>query len=248
MGLIMVLAAALTAPASAYPRYYEEPVRSAATSAAGEFNDIAYRVGVFGTLGYSNYLLGDENQYIDQLNADSTAAGGRTISHVNGGLTGGLGMTFGMSEFCQVGFEYEGLGAGTSGSLAPGESVTMTLPASEFGGFFKLVMPVEDRWLLSFGLGLYNLWVENDTEKYTFADGTAASYTFYGSSMATKLWAGGEYFLTQHLALGIDAGYRFARINHITDQNGVTMLNSDLSNFTLDYSGPFARTSLQFYF
>lgn len=252
--LAISLVVALAGQVLAYPRYYQyqEPGRYSAheTEAydTGAPNDVAYRVGVFGDLGYSSYVMGDENSFIDQLNAASSLAGGNSLSHINGGLTGGLGMTFGMSDFCQIGFEYEGLGAGTSGTLNPGESATITLPASEFGGFVKLLMPIERRWLLSFGAGLYNLWIDNDTEKYTFADGTATSNTFYGSTLATKLWVGGEYFFTRHLSLGVDAGYRFARINDITDQNGVSFFNSDGTKFTLDYSGPYTRAALQFYF
>lgn len=255
IGFVVVLAG----QALAYPRYYheqEQPYTDRYASAAP--NDMAYRVGVFGTLGYSGYAMGDENQYIDQqLNSVSTLAGGKTIDHINGGLTGGLGMTFGLSEFWQIGFEYEGLGAGTSGTLAPPSnanpplpaSATISLPASEFGGFLKIIMPVENRWLFSFGVGLYNLWIDDtDTEKYTFTDGSSGSNTFYGSNLASKFWVGGEYFFTHHLSLGVDAGYRFARINYITDQNGVHLLNNDGSNFTLDYSGPFTRAGLHFYF
>jgi hypothetical protein len=248
--LATALAGIFTGQALAYPRYDEvqDPPRLAEAYGAGAPNDVTFRVGLFGDLGYSTYALGDENQYIDQLNADSSRSGGKSINHITGGLTGGLGMTFGMAEFCQIGFEYEGLGAYTNGTLVLGESVTISLPASEFGGFLKLVAPVEDRWLLSFGLGLYNLWIDNDTEKFTLPDGTATSNTFYGSGLATKLWMGGEFFLTHHLSLGVDAGYRFARINDVTDQNGVAWFNSDGSKLTMDYSGPFARTALQFYF
>lgn len=259
--LAICLVAALAGQALAYPRYYQyqEPERYAPRNseayATGALNDVSYRVGIFGDLGYSNYLMGDENQYIDQLNANSSLEGGQTLNHIRDGLTGGVGMTFGMSDFCQLGFEYEGLSAETSGALSPVKSTslsptnaTITVPASEFGGFIKLLAPLEDRWLLSFGLGIYSLWVDNGTEKYTFADGTGSSYTYFGSGLATKLWVGGEYFFTRHLSLGVDAGYRFARIDEITDENGVTVLNSDYSKFTLDYSGPFTRAALQFYF
>jgi hypothetical protein len=185
----------------------------------------------------------------------SSLDGGSSLAHINRGFTGGLGMTFGLGEFCQIGFEYEGLGAQTSGALSPASNpygdatnATISLPASEFGGFVKLIIPVENRWLFSFGAGLYNLWLDNDSEKYSFADGSGASNTFYGSTLASKLWFGGEFFFTRHLSLGLDAGYRFARVTDITDENGVPFYNADGSRFTLDYSGPFGRAGVHFYF
>jgi len=250
--LALALVIAWTIPALSYQRYDQEQYQDQPPSQErvfqGNLNDMVYRISVFGTLGYSGYALGDENQYINELNSASASTGGKSLNLINGGLTGGLGMAFGLSDFFQLGFEYEGLSAGTSGSLVPGENVTVSLPASEFGGFLKFTLPLETRWLLSFGLGLYDLRVDNGTEKYTFPDGTAASNTFYGSTAATKLWFGGEYFFIRHLSLGADAGYRFARITNVTDENGVAWFNSDGSQLTLDYSGPFARVGLHFIF
>jgi opacity protein-like surface antigen len=242
------LAATLAVSAWSYPRYEQAPAQYQESVSEENPNDMAYRFEIFGTLGYSGYTLGDENQFINQLNSASTFAGGKTINSINGGLTGGLGMAFAFSDFFQLGIEYEGLSAGTSGSLAPGENVTISLPASEFGAFLKFTMPLETRWLLSFGLGLYDLQINDDTEKYTFADGTTARNTFYGGTAATKLWVGGEYFFIRHLSLGADAGYRFARITNVTDENGGTWYNLDGSQLTMDYSGPFARVGLHFIF
>jgi hypothetical protein len=252
--LALGLVIALVTPALSYPRYDQDPTQYPERVSSGTPNDIAYRndmayrIGVFGTLGYSGYTLNDENQYINQLNSASLSGGGNTLNLINGGITGGLGMTFGFSDFFQLGFEYEGLTAGTTGTLLPGESVAISLPASEFGGFLKFTMPLENRWLLSFGLGLYTLRINNDTEKYTFPDGTSASNTFNGATAATKFWVGTEYFFTRHLSVGADAGYRFARIDNVTDANGITWFNPDGSNLTMDYSGPFARAGLHFYF
>jgi hypothetical protein len=262
--LATLLLLALAGQALAYPRYYQyrEPERYAVNNSEGYDtsapNDVAFRIGLFGNLGYSGYAMTDENNYIDELNASSALFGGKSLDHIIGGLTGGIGMTFGFSDFFQLGLEYEGLSAQTEGPLAPSGNYsnanyvithdTTTIPASESGCFIKFLAPIEDRWLLSFGLGLYSLWIDSDTEKRTFADGSSDSYTFNGSTVATKIWVGGEYFFTRHLSLGLDAGYRFARIDEITDQYGTTVYNGDGSNFTLDYSGPFSRATLQFYF
>ncbi len=194
IGSLLVLASS----AMAYPRDYPEQERTpyAERNVQARPNDMAFRIGVYGNMGYSGYAMGDENQYIDRLNYDSVSMGGKTLSSINGGFTGGLGMTFGFSEYFQMGFEYEGLSAESRGTLVPGETVAISLPASEFGGFIKLGLPVEDRWLLSFGLGVYNLWVNNVTEKYLPGRHGRGQYVLRGNSRHQALVRGGIFFHT----------------------------------------------------
>jgi hypothetical protein len=69
-----------------------------------------------------------------------------------------------------------------------------------------------------------------------------------GETLSSKAWFGGEFFLTRNVALGMDAGYRDARIDEIWNARGIRVVNADGSNFSLDFSGVFAQGGLRVYF
>jgi hypothetical protein len=203
-------------------------------------NDVAGHFGVFGTFGYSAYIIGNEFNYINQL------LGGKQALVFNGDISGGAGVTYGLSKYWQAGVEASALGAQTQGKDRPGPVAPVPLPAWEFGAFIKLLWPAAPWWSYAVGLGVYDLQV-NDTEKISLPDGSP-SPAFSGSTPAIKFWIGGEHFYSRQVSLGVDLGYRFANLSDLNDTRGGPWLNRAGNKLGMNYGGPYLRIALQVYF
>jgi|GEM_PF-4871131 len=211
-------------------------------------NHLGLHLGIYGNAGMGAFAMHDENQYLQDFNADSRSLGGNSIRLLDSGPTWNVGVLYGIHNRVAVGLEYEALYAETHGTPLPGESFAIHLPASSFGAFAKALAPVGRRLLFSAGVGVYSLWLDQAYERYSRDTGTSTTWSYYGRTTAVKAWLGMEFFFLPTVSLGVDGGYRSARIGLVTDEEGRTWRNPDGSNFTVDYSGPFAQAGVRAYF
>jgi len=207
-------------------------------------NSVAQRFSVFGNAGFNAFTMEDENQSLEDFNR----VFGTRIDTIHNGLGLDFGFQYGASDFFLVGAEYGVLYAHSKSDLGFGATYEINLPVQEWGGFVKFALPVEDAVLLTLGVGLYSLWISHGRETLSEENFESVTSEFRGTALACKLFGGAEVFLGPHFALGADLGYRIAKIREVEDETGIRWINPDGTNFTLDYSGFFARGGLKYYF
>ncbi len=225
-------------------------VMAGAAAAQMEYpNSVAKRVGIYGNLGYAQYVMGDENRWIDDLNA--AYAPSSALGHIASGVLFNLGAEYGLTDNFLVGLEVEGLSAATRGELQPGLSANFSFPATAFGGFVKAALPMGDYFLMNVGAGIYSLSVDSGRETYSSPGYLDIVDTYKGSTVEFKFSVGGDFFITPNFVVGADAGYRLAKVGELRNPalaGEPKWLNPDGSNYTLDYSGPFAQAGIRWFF
>jgi len=202
------------------------------------------KVGVFGNVGYALFGMQDVNDEIDLINDAITLTGGETADKIHGGLNAGGGVMIGVTDYLLVGAEANYLWANTKAKFGSSDEYKLELPGLEVGVFAKLAMPLAEQMLISVGAGLEYYWVMGKSSA------TGLDQDIKGSNLGGKVMVGGEYFLLpEFMSLGVDIGYRFAKITEVKDQEDQVIpktLGTD--NFTVDYSGPFFLGTVRVYF
>jgi hypothetical protein len=240
-------------------------------------NSIGGKFGLFGNLGFSTYAMGDVNSDIKAMNdvLDARASTGYTVEKgvlLNGGMTLNGGLHYGITNNLLVGIEAGYLMAGpvkysykgsittttaepipyppyvqtTTLTVNDNGAYEYTLPATEIGLVFKGFAPVGENLLLGGGLGLDYISLSGKS-KYTYND-TTTEDTFTGTTVGVKIMGSGELFLTSNVSLGLDLGYRMAKISEVKDKDGNVAKYSNGSNWTVDYSGLIAQGGIRLYF
>jgi hypothetical protein len=200
------------------------------------------KVGLFGNVGYSLYDMKEFNQEVDFTN--SLGILGSNLNPITGGTSLGGGLEYGIAEFLLLGADvnFLNIGGGKSeGSFFNSLAFTISTPAMEVGPFIRLVLPISD---------LFNLSVAGEADWFRAMEqvqNQLVSRTFTGSTVGVKVMAGGEIFAAPWMSVGIDVGYRFAKVTELKD--GDTVLKNETGqNSELDYSGVFYQGGLRFYF
>jgi len=230
-------------------------------------NSMQGKIGLFGNLGYDTYVMTDWNDAIDNNinHADFGSLHYRgDLSKITGGLTLGGGAQYGILDYLIVGAEVELLTAITSGTVSwtnsyytsdhGSEKYDVSIPALAAGVFVKGALPLGERFLLTGGLGIESLML-NGKAKITDSTNSNPDQTidYTGTGVGGKILVGGEYFFNHWFSLGVDAGYRMAKINkmHYKYENYNVegdALKDDGSNMTVDYSGLILQGGVRFYF
>lgn len=216
---------------------------------------------VFGNLGYCMYAMTDINREINFINQAGMPAGGQSIDQINGGFTSGGGCAYAVMENLQLGVELGYLAAqtgydsasGTNGGgyspytrrpLANGRYYHLYLPALEAGILVKGVWPISDMILLSLGGGMDYVYL------YGRKNTEVADLTFAGYALGYKFLAGAQYFLDNWISLGVDVGYRLAKVRQIKDADGNTLKTAfdPGADAAVDYSGMIMHGGIHVYF
>jgi hypothetical protein len=74
--------------------------------------------------------------------------------------------------------------------------------------------------------------------------------TYSGMGFSYQAVVSADYFISDRISLGLDAGYQMATISTITGRDGAVLksLSSPNQNERADYSGPLIRIGIRFYF
>lgn len=211
-------------------------------------NSIQNRWGIAGNIGYALYDMNNVNTSIDNANDYVESLGGATLEKITGGLNVNGSVFYGLTDYLLVGLEFGGLQAYTENEPFPGETQAYYVSGLEFGVFGKVAFPVEETFLWTLGLGVIGITTSDAEYHLTTSSGTFVE-TYKGTAAGVKFMGGGEWFLTPYLALGAEVGYRLAQITEVTDRDEtVRWVNSDGSNFIIDYSGLYGQGGLRVYF
>lgn len=211
-------------------------------------NSVQGRWGLAGNLGYALYAMNDVNTGISEINTPIISLGGVPLEKIAGGLNFNGSVFYGVADYMLMGLEIGGLQAYSENEPFPGASQSFNLAGLEFGVFAKIAVPMEETFLWTIGFSLIAV-ATSEAEYYAQGAGGTSVTTFKGSTTGFKIAVGGEWFLSPYFGLGADAGYRYAKIDEVTDRDErIRWLNSDGSNMTIDYSGPYAQGGLRVYF
>lgn len=221
----------------------------ARTSLGGKF-------GIFGHLGYAGAAMGDVNRYLIDTTNKMMAAYQATgsLSPINGGVTINGGVQYGLNDNLLIGTElfYQSLESKTTftNTRAPYETIdwTFDFPMFSAGAFLKVVEPLNNRFLLTGGVGIdylfaFGMLLIKDSL------GNRAYDTLTSSGVGFKFMGGAQFFFARKVSLGLDVGYRYAVLDRMVTSDGVTMqVDYPRRNMCLDYSGEFIRAGINVFF
>ncbi len=247
-------------------------------------NSIAGKVSLFGNLGYSMYAMEQFNEQVDLQNeaipalmafeaflrgsTDFTGAVTESINKLNGGLTFGGGVMYGVMSNLLVGLEIDYLTAASKGK-AEGSGTIATLPFTSttdieasagallIGPVIKYAMPIGSNMLLTGGIGLDYASVAGSMKRETTIESFLTEIItdeekLTGSGMGFKILVGGEMFVNPMISVGADLGYRILKITELNDEDGevieVTDADGNDVNMELDYSGLIIKGGVKLYF
>lgn len=133
----------------------------------------------------------------------------------------------------------------------------ISLPAFEWGASVKGVLPINNSFQLTVGAGLSWISLVNAGESYEARSKpsglvfSSSRILYQGAGISTRLTLGLDWMVWEWFSLGIEGGYRMAKITTIKAiirGEETTLTLPDHSNLTVDYSGPFLVYAFRFYF
>jgi hypothetical protein len=210
---------------------------------------LCHRFFWYGNIGAAAYAMRDINQWIGGNN--------RVFSHYNlaaepeisQGFTFGTGLGFWISNYFSLGAELCGLEADTSGG-ANYLREEMSLGALEIGGFVKAATPLNNGVYIAFTLGMSSLSLQ-DATIHDYVSGYSDRYlTLIGSALSVKTAVSLEYLSGQNVGVGLDLGYRSAKITNVKGNNGsktLPLVNADRTPLSIDYSGFYILAGVRIY-
>jgi opacity protein-like surface antigen len=199
------------------------------------------KAAVFGNFGYAMYAMDDFNKIIVEPSSG-------TLDKITGGLTLGGGAQYGLFENILAGLEIQYLMAGEKKDLATHlgtATIDISAPLLEMGLFVKGALPANKMLWLTGGLGV-NYLSSSGSIQTTL--GTTQEEKMNGSGVGYKIIVGGEAFVSEKISIGLDLGYRIAKIGEVKDADGNILLKPEGGNFTMDYSGGFGQLGVKVYF
>jgi opacity protein-like surface antigen len=235
-------------------------------------NSIAGKIGLFGNLGYSMYAMDQYNEQVDLQNEFIELMGLTSdgISKLNGGLTFGGGVMYGLMSNLLVGLEIDYLTAVSKGEgedsgtiMGIPYSTIMKMEASAgalgFGPVIKYAMPIGGTMLLTGGIGLDYASVAGSMTMEVTNEMMGITTTIVsedekvsGSGIGFKILVGGEMFVNPMISVGADLGYRILKITEVKDEDGevIEVMDADgnVENMELDYSGLIIKGGAKLYF
>ncbi len=201
--------------------------------------------------GYAQYLMADINRWIDESNTVMRMYGVPTENRISSFafLDGGAGLWF--NEYIAAGVDcgYHAPNA-TGGTTGMGEQ--MLLSAVEGSGFLKVATNRQEKMFFTGTLSLGALSLSDAyMDEYVF--GRKYRWSLNGSTTCVKIGGGVEWRFGKHLGLGVDVGYRSAKITEVkadisNGRKNVRVTHADGSPLEIDYSGVYGKTGLRVYF
>jgi hypothetical protein len=194
---------------------------------------------IAGSIGFHTYAMGDVNEDIHGINSLIAPLNMEDIKS-GIGFGGATGMDYTKFSFA---VSYERL-KGTSDVSDVGGHVEYRVPANLFLAEGTYRMPTSGSFGLGFGagVGLVSSSAAVDITVPALADETIQ---LEGSSPAFTIFVTGTADVYKHVAVVPSIGYRYAKVTEVKD-DGVTVTNSDGSNFQLDYSGLMTKVMVRF--
>lgn len=220
-------------------------------AAGAQAASVGGKFGIFGDIGFSTFTMSDVNAEMIKPVNDSAATFGASgkLNEINSGLTLGGGAQYGIVDNLLIGLELEYLMAGSKTDfslMGSTNTVEISLPLLAIGGFIKGVLPLDEKLLLTGGVGVDSLSLSGKIS--SSGAGGSASSDIKGSGLGVRLLVGGQYFLMENFSLGLDLGYRIAKIPEIKDEHDNVAIKSNGEKATVDYSGLIARLGVGFFF
>lgn len=252
-------------------------------------NSIAGKVYLSGNLGYSMYTMEQFNEQVDiqnetapafmtrlasaQGSLDFTSVMSESINKINGGLTFGGGVMYGLMSNLLVGLEIDYLTAASKGKVEGSGTImgllpitaTTTIEASAgallIGPVIKYAMPICSAMLLTGGIGLDYASVAGSYKMDVTSESMGITTILLedekkltGSGIGFKFLVGGEMFVNPMISVGADLGYRILKITELKDEDdeNVTIMDETGNlideNMELDYSGLIIKGGVKLYF
>jgi|GEM_PF-5452928 len=115
-------------------------------------------------------------------------------------------------------------------------------PAIEVGLTLKAALALTPRLSLSGGL------MAGPLLAFGSDPSDARSPEWSGLGFSCQGLVSGDYFISDHIALGLDAGYRLASVGNLRLQNLVEASSLSDSRISPKYSGPILRLGVRVYF
>ncbi|MEW6515651.1 MAG: hypothetical protein AB1439_01925 [candidate division FCPU426 bacterium] len=188
-----------------------------------------------------------------------------SVPSMSWGLDLGTGLQYGICDYLLAGLDLSYLTTDTSVKLGAGapfppqdQYYILRVPALELSGVVRAAWPVNHLLVLSAGAGWSFISLTNASEAMESRGtltGTVYSsqgIPFRGQGWGMKAMAGVEFWVWEWFSLGLEAGYRWAKIESILakDLQGaeITPQTPGGSDLSIDYSGPFVRYQFNFYF
>lgn len=214
------------------------------------FDGMTHTLVLFGNITYENYAMGDINGLINNWNDYFDFYGGTRMSGIAGGSNLNLGAEYWLSNLILLGVEGTLMSAETSGGTSS-LGAEFNLSAIELGGFIKFAELAYPH-VFSAGFGIYSVSLHNSTEyNYMRQLGYYDGYrTFDGSVVGVKLMGGYQVILGD-IGIGVDLGYRFAKVNNIkwtaSGYHDRDFLNIHGDKGSIDFSGFFVKAGIKIY-
>jgi opacity protein-like surface antigen len=206
---------------------------------------------------------------MDALQTMQNGFSGSGPSDINGGLTFGGGVQYGIMDNLAIGVEvgslatspvkwsysYQALtGYDTTNPFNPTPiysnasfSYETDFSAMEIGPVIRGYLPIGERLLLNGTLGLEYVALSGTT-KYTSSLSPDQNTSFSGSTLGVKVTVGAEFFFSSLISVGVDLGYRMADITNVKDSDGNAWTKADGSSMSVDYSGLIMQGGIRLYF
>ncbi|MCC6653258.1 MAG: hypothetical protein IT348_19055 [Candidatus Eisenbacteria bacterium] len=204
----------------------------------------AIRPWVSGALAGSTYAMGDVNDDISTINSALNGSGlkmEKMSSGVGFGFSAGLDMGSGWS----IGLGYDRLNASSDVGDYSG-SLEYDMPGSLLRGFgrYTFASPGKVKGFLEGSAGRVTA---GGSVTLSATGGGALSRDVEGSGIAFEASAGGEIWAAPQLAFTGSAGFRKAEAKNVTS-DGTPVFTASGEDYTIDYSGLFARLGVKIAF
>jgi hypothetical protein len=190
-------------------------------------------LGISGSI--STYEMGDVNAQIRDIDLAN-------LDEIGNGFAFGLHAGLRLSPLLNLAVGYGFLTA-SSEVAGPVGALDYNLPAHAFHGGVELRAPTPGPVKLGVGAGVGMVSSAGDLVLAVAGLGDLVGEVS-GSAPMYEGYAMADLWFTPLMALSPSIGYRHAKISEI-QVNGTTLYNLDGSQFSVDYSGYFARLTLK---
>lgn len=215
--------------------------------------------------GFGFFAMRDLNRLLaDRHSVLLPSPPGQPAPGMSWGLDLGTSIQYGVWDYLLVGLDISYLTTDTSAKVGsstvfPPQDLyyALRIPALELSATVRLAWPVGRMLLLTAGAGwsfLSLVNAEESLESRSSVTGTvysSQSIPFGGRGWGSKVMAGAEFWVWEWFSLGLEAGYRWARVQPVQAGSGagaITLRNASGGDLSADYNGPFVRYRFNFYF
>lgn len=184
----------------------------------------------------------DVNDNIDEINGLISPFFATKLGGIQDGGIFGAGFGLAFASGARVGLAYQRLTASRRAS-DPFDVLSYDIPANDFRatGSYVFESGRSLKGLLGGAIGFASVAGNVSLSILGFQP---ASTRVTGTGPSVEVFGGGEYEVAPWLGMTMKAGFHYARIREVRG-NGAVVQNQGGGNFTIDYSGVFARAGLE---